>query len=186
MKEKYLLLLGLVAVVAVTFFYTSSNMINAQLDDIAGIDRVIRREQERLNSARVMDEELRQVSSVIDNTLIDEERRSFTAEEINSFVRTLAELADRHKIAVYSSAPRAVHAPGNLIEHQFSLDIMCTYVQLGRFLTEIEAMDHIIKVNTIDTNPVRGEGVGYQENDEIQTQYRVILELSAFKIIKEA
>lgn len=186
MKEKYLIFLGVIAVVAVIFFYTSSNMIGATMNDIERIDRVIRRDQERLNSAKVMDEQLAQVSRVIDNTLVDPQVREFSATEINSFVRRLAELADKHKIAVYSSRPRSVHAPGNLLEHQFTMDIMCTYVQLGRFLTELEALDNIVRVNTIDTNPVRDDDAGFEEEGEVHTQYRVILELSAFKIIKEA
>jgi len=188
MKEKYLIFLGIIAVVAVIFFYTANNMISSKLETISRIDRAIRKDQERLNSAKVMDEQLSQVSKVIENTLLNEQRRTFTAPEINTFVRTFAELADKHKIAVYSSLPRPVYSSTNLVEHQFTMDIMCTYVQLGRFLTEIEAMDHIIKVNTIDTKPVSGEGVSLEDNIEsdVQTQYRVIIELSAFKIIKEA
>ncbi len=184
MKEKYIILIGSVLVIGIIFFLTSTNMINDSLDRIQRIDRVIRRDQERLNSAKVMDEQLSQVSRVIDNVLTEE--TVFSADEINSFVRQFAELADRHKIAVFNSMPRAAHSTGSLVEHQFTMELMCTYVQLGRFLTEIEGMDHIIKVNTIDTNPIRRDDGGFEFEGEIQTQYRVIIELSAFKIVKEA
>lgn len=184
MKEKYIILIGSILVIGIIFFLTSTNMINDKLDRIQRIDRVIRRDQERLNSAKVMDEQLSQVSRVIDNVLTEE--RLFTAEEINYFVRYFAELADKHKIAVHNSMPRSVHSTGSLVEHQFTMELMCTYVQLGRFLTEIEGMDHIIKVNTIDANPIRREEGGFEFEGDVQTQYRVILDLSAFKIIKEA
>lgn len=183
MREKYIILIAAVLLIGILFFLTATNMVNNKLDAISRGDRVIRREQEMLNSAKVMDEQLSQVSRVIDNSLTDS--AAFTADQINWFVRKFAELADKHEIAVFSSMPRPVHTGSNLVEHQFTMDIMCTYVKLGRFLTEIEAMDHIIRLNTIDTKPIRGEDSGLEVDGDRVTQYRVILELSALKIIRE-
>ena len=183
MKERYLILLGAIAIVAFFFIYTANAMINNKLTDIRRVDRDIRRAQERLNSAKVMDEQLSQVSRVIENTLVSE--RFFSPDEINSFVRYLAEIADRYKIAVYSLLPRAAHSPASLIEHQFVMDIMCTYVQLGQFLTKIESMDYVVKVNTLDVKPVRSTDTPFEVGGEVVTQYRVIIELSVFKIVKE-
>lgn len=183
MREKYLILIAGIAVIAFLFIYSANAFVSSKQHEINRYDRAIRRAQERLNSAKVMDEQLSQVSRVIENTLVTE--RVFAPEEINDFVRTLAEIADRYKIAVYSLIPRTAHSPANQIEHQFVMDIMCTYVQMGQFLTMIESMDYIIKVNTLDVKPVRGTETGFKENDELVTQYRVILDLSVFKIVKE-
>lgn len=186
MRERYLILIGAVAVVALLFFYSANSMISSKVTSINRVDRSIRRAQERLNSAKVMDEQLSQVSKVIENSLT--EKRSFDSDEINGLVRHFAELADKHQIAVYSLLPRASHSSSpNLIEHNFVMDIMCTYVQLGRFMTQIESMDYIIKVNTLDVKPVRGgRETDFEQDGEVVTQYRVILELSLFKIVKEA
>ncbi|MBW6515487.1 MAG: type 4a pilus biogenesis protein PilO [Candidatus Cloacimonetes bacterium] len=183
MKQRYLILLGAIVIVTFLFIYSANAMINNKTRDIRRIDAQIRRAQERLNSAKVMDEQLSQVSRVIDNTLISEQ--SFSPEEINAFVRTLAELADRNQIAVFSLIPRSAHSPANLVEHQFVMDIMCTYVQLGRFLTRIESLDYIVKVNTLDVKPVRSGVTELEVDGELVTQYRVIVELSVFKIVKE-
>ena len=183
MREKYLILLGAIVLVTIAFFYSANVIINEKLLQVRRADRDIRRAQERLNSAKVMDEQLSQVSRVIENTLST--NRFFQSEEVNEFVRLLAEYADRHQIAVYSLVPRPVFSPGNRVEHQFVMDIMCTYVQMGRFLTMIESMDHIIKVNTLDVRPIRSTDQTREAEEQI-TKYRVILELSIFKIIKEA
>jgi Tfp pilus assembly protein PilO len=182
MRDKYLILIGSIAVVAFFFFYSASALISERSLQIRRTDRDIRRAQERLNSAKVMDGQLSQVSRVIENTLVDQ--RFFSPEEINSFVKTLAEIADRYKIAVYSLVPRPSHTTTNLMQHQFVMDIMCTYVQLGQFLTMIERMDYVIKLNTLDVKPIGGDA-GLKVNDEIVTQYRVIIDLSVYKIIKE-
>ncbi len=186
MKEKYLIFIGAVAVITFFFFYSANTMVANRVRDINRYDRNIRRAQERLNSAKVMDEQLSQVSRVIDNTLTTE--RNIPSDEINELVRFFAELADKHKIAVYSLVPRSTHS-GSIyqLEHTFVMDIMCTYVQLGRFLTEIESMDYIIKVNTLDIRPVRGaRETGFKEDGEAVTQYRTIMHLSVYKIVKEA
>jgi hypothetical protein len=184
MREKYLILLGVIVVVTLAFFYSANTIISNRTVDIRRVDRNIRRAQERLNSAKVMDEQLSQVSKVIENTLTSD--RFFSAEEINEFVRLLAEFADRHQIAVHSLVPRPMFSAANRIEHQFVMDFMCTYVQMGRFLTMIESMDHVIKVNTLDVRPERRPEQAVDSESEQVTKYRVILELSIFKIVKEA
>jgi len=186
MKEKYLILLGVVIIVALFFFYSVNNMMTKKVAEINRYDRNIRRAQEKLNSAKVLDDQLSQVSKVIDNTIAAE--KNFTPEEVNEKVKYLAELADKHKIAVYSLVPRTAFSSSTYqIEQNYSMDIMSTYVQLGQFLTQIERMDNIVKINTLDVRPVRGgRETDYEEAGDTVTQYRVVLELSIFKIIKEA
>ena len=183
MKERYLILIGAIAIITFLFFYSANAIISNRTTQIRRVDVQIRRAQERLNSAKVMDEQLSQVSRVIENTLV--QQRTFSPDEINAFVRKLAEIADRYKIAVYSLIPRPTHSPPNLVEHQFVLDIMCTYVQLGQFLTQIESLDYIVRVNTLDVKPIRSGETGFEVDGEIVTQYRTIVELSVFKIVKE-
>src|SRR5690554_7603181 len=101
MKDRYLILIGAIAVVTFFFFFSANSLINNRITEIRRVDRNIRRAQERLNSAKVMDGQLSQVSRVIDNTLVNE--RVFTAEEINYFVRYLAEIADRYRSEEHTS-----------------------------------------------------------------------------------
>ncbi|MCB5230532.1 MAG: type 4a pilus biogenesis protein PilO [Candidatus Cloacimonas sp.] len=186
MKERYLILLGVVVVVALFFFYSANSMLTSKTTDISRVDRNIRRAQERLNSAKVLDDQLSQVSKVIDNTLSSE--KGFTSEEVNEKIKVLAELADTYQIAVFSLLPRtAFSSSSNQVEHNYVMDIMSTYVQLGKFLAQIEKMDNIVKINTLDVKAVRGgRETDYEEQGNQVTQYRVVLELSVFKIVKEA
>lgn len=181
MKNKYLILILSIIIVAVAFFYTSANMINNNLNRIERVDRRIRVTQEQLNSAKVLNDELKEVSRVIENSLT--EKRELSVDEANTFVRELAELADDYQIAVHGLFPKVSFASGRTLEQQFAIELECTYVQLGQYLASIERYDYLVKVNTLDVRPQTDK---FKMIDGVrETLYRVVLDLSIFKIVKE-
>lgn len=182
MKEKYLGFIAAVVVISIVFFMWSTNIVNSKSLQIRRLDAQIRRAQERLNSAKVLNEQLAQVSRVIENVLTTD--REFRSVEINALVRELAELADHYQIAVYSLSPRSAFSGREIVEHQFIMDVMATYVQLGQFMTALESFDQIIRVNKLDVKP-QDTPFEFIVDGEPVTQYRVNIEISAFKIVKE-
>jgi Tfp pilus assembly protein PilO len=156
-------------------------MVNNHLVKLRKVDKDIHIEQQKLNSARVLNEELKEVSKVILNSLTTQ--KYYDAEEVNNFVKKLAELADKNQIMVKAISPKPAANLTYLIEQVYTLEMNCEYLQLGRFLTELEAFDNIMKIKTLDVKPT-GEAVKTGET-EVATRYRVTLELSTFKILKE-
>jgi hypothetical protein len=59
-------------------------------------------------------------------------------------------------------------------------------VQLGKFLTDLEALDNIIKIKTLDVDPYASRGKSETVDEKAETRYKVTMELSTFKIVKEA
>jgi Tfp pilus assembly protein PilO len=150
--------------------------------EITRVDRQIRSVQEQLNSAKVLNEDLKEVSNVIENSLTN--ARDLATEEVNEFIRELTEFAFIHEIAVLSITPRALFNQNRIIEQQFTLELECTYVQLGQYLATIEKYDYIVKVNTLEVRP---QAERFREiRGERHVLYRVTLDLSIFKIIREA
>ena len=183
MRNKYLLLILIMILVAVVFFITAGSMINNNIDRIERIDRQIRRTQEQLNSAKVLNDELKEVSIVIENSLT--ESRELSISEANEFARELAELANNYSIQVHSLFPKVSFAQGRTLEQQFAMEIECTYVQMGQFLASLERYDYILKVNTLEVRPQTDKFLESAEGNR-EVLYRVILDLSIFKIVKEA
>lgn len=182
MKQKYLIFLAIIVVVSFAILSTTGMMINKQIKKITKIDKKIKINQEKLNSAKVLNQELSQVSKVIANTLT--ENKELSVDEANLFIKQLADLCDRYRISVISMFPRISYANNKILEQQFTIEVECTYVQLGQFLTSLEAFDYILKVNTLDVKPISGNKDIQKLNGE--TLYRVTLELSIFKIVKES
>ena len=182
-KQKYLLLLMVIILLSASFFYFSTQLIDKKIVKIAKYDRAIKNRQEQLNSAKVFSEKLGEVSKVIHQTMTD--NKKYTADEVNSFVKKLGDLANKHEIAIHSNIPKIVSSESrNLIEQEYTLELKCTFVQMGQFLTELEALDRIVKVKTLDVRPLDIETKNVEEN--LVTSYMVTLEISTFKIRKEA
>ncbi|MBN1948540.1 MAG: type 4a pilus biogenesis protein PilO [Candidatus Cloacimonetes bacterium] len=184
MKQKYLILLCLIVLITILFFYFSSNGIDKRVKRIARLDRTIKIEQEKLNSAKVLNEQLQQVSKVIRNSI--SEKDLFTTEEANAFIKRLADLADKYKIAIYAMYPKPITTVSRrYAEHLYTMEINCTFVQMGQLLSDLESFDNIIRVKTLDVRPqTEDKKTFYDEQQE--THYKVTLELSTYKIVKEA
>ncbi|HOD17642.1 MAG TPA: type 4a pilus biogenesis protein PilO [Candidatus Cloacimonadota bacterium] len=189
MKQRYIIFeIGMV-VVAILFFVLSNSMIGNKLKKIDSLDHKIKIAQEKLNSAKIMNQQLSQFSLIIDNSLTKE--KSFSAQEINAFVKSLADLADQNQIGVLAIYPKEVQTGLNLVEQQYIMELNSTYVELGQFLANLEAMDHIVKINTLDVMPLmESEATTKTKTGTLSApkvaRYKVALELSVFKVVKEA
>ena len=184
MKQKYLLLLFVMIISTICFFYFSTNGVKTKIEMIDKYDEAIKEEQEKLNSAKVVNDQLKEVSKVIMRSMTNE--KEFATEDVNAFVKKLADLADKYKISIESVYPKVVSSDKSyLIEQEYTLTVACTFVQMGQFLSELESFDHIIKVNTLDVRPMK-EDVNVKFDEIIETRYKVTFELSIFMIIKEA
>ena len=184
MKQRYLLLLFIMILSTICFFYFSTNSVNAKIEKIERYDEAIKVEQEKLNSAKVINDQLQEVSKVIMRSMTNE--NEFEIEEVNAFVKKLADLADKYKISIDSIFPKVVSSDKSyLVEQEYTLSVVCTFIQMGQFLSELESFDHIIKLNTLDVRPVK-EDKNTTSDEIIDTRYKVTFELSVFMIIKEA
>lgn len=182
MKQKYLILLLTVVLISFGIFSFSGMMIKKEIKRINKIDKKIKINQEKLNSAKILNQELSQVSKIIVNTLTDQKELSIS--EANLFIKELADLCNRFRISIVGMYPKVSYEKNKVLEQQFTVEIECTYVQLGQFLTSLEAYDYILKVNSLDVRPISGNKDLQKLNGE--TLYRMSIELSIFKIVKEA
>ncbi|MBM4399208.1 MAG: type 4a pilus biogenesis protein PilO [Candidatus Cloacimonetes bacterium] len=190
MKQKYLIFTLVMIFVGLLFFMISGSMIGKKVSKINELDSRIKSAQEKLNSAKIMDEQLSQFSRIIENSLTSE--KSFSHQEVNAFIKNLADLADQNEIAVLAIYPKELQSSINLVEQQYLLEINTTYVQFGRFLTNLEALDNIVKIKSFDVMPLSDAETGQRskKTDKVAgpriARYKVALELSVYKVHKES
>jgi len=181
MKNRYMILLLIIAVVAGAFFYFGNSVISKKIRKIKAYDERIKEEQEKLNSAKILNEQLAEVSKVILASITNE--KEYSPEEVNAFVKKLADLADKYEIKVNGVVPKVVRGLNrHYVEQQYTLELNCTFVQLGKFLTELEGFDNIMEVNTLTVSPIPNENA----SELTETRYRVSILLTTVKIVKEA
>lgn len=180
-KIKYIILLFVIVLVSILFVVTTRVMILSKITDINRQDRQIKNTQEKVNNAKVLSQDLSEVSSVIVNTITPE--RELSNLEANEFVTELTGFAKSLEIAVHSISPRPALTQNRIIEQQFSIELECTYVQLGRYIARIESYDYLIRINTLDVRPQSNR---FREINGVKhTLYRIVLDLSILKIVKE-
>ncbi len=189
MKQKYLILALVMILFGVLFFLISGSLIGKKISQVSELDKKIKIAQEKLNSAKIMNQQLSQFTLIIDNSLT--KQKTFNPGEVNNFVKNLADLADQNKIAVLAIYPKEVQSSLNLVEQQYILELNTSYIQLGQFLSNLEALDNIVKINTLDVTPLSETESGQNKNKtKVATgakvaRYKVALELSVFKVQKE-
>ncbi|MCB5252533.1 MAG: type 4a pilus biogenesis protein PilO [Candidatus Cloacimonadaceae bacterium] len=183
MREKYFALIIVMLAATVAFIMLTTNSLEANLLKISRLDDKIKTTQEQLNSARIMDQELSQFARIIENSLTRIPQFSF--DEINDFKATIGEMAHERKISINKMSDTNKWALPNLIETTFNLELEATYVQIGQFISDLESQDNIIKIQTLDISPAQ---VSDKEVQDVNapSRYRVLLEISIFKVKKEA
>jgi hypothetical protein len=187
MRKQYIIFLLIIVLLSTLFFVVSGSMINSKIKKITSVDKKIKKAQEKLNSAKIMNEQLSQFTMIIRNSLTTD--KQFTPTEVNGFVKQLADMCDQYKIAIVSIYPKAVFADASMLEQQYIMELNCTYVQTGQFLSELEGMDNIIKIRTLDVTPITVQDANSKTGGNVAgqaTRYKVTLELSVFKVVKEA
>jgi Tfp pilus assembly protein PilO len=184
MREKYLAFILVMILVTVGLFTLITDTVTKKQDSIEDLDAKIKVAQEKLNSARILDEQLSQFARIIDNSLTKSGR--FTFEEVNDFKRTIGELAHNRKISLNKLVDTNKFSLPNLIETTYNIELVANFVQMGQFISDLEALDNIIKIHSLDISPA-------QINDKNDTavagapsKYRITIELSVFKVKKEA
>lgn len=183
MREKYFALIIVMLAATVAFILLTTRSLDANMRSIRNMDDRIKTTQEQLNSARIMDQELSQFARIIENSLTRSPQFSF--DEVNDFKAKIGEMAHERKISINKMSDTNKWSLPNLIETTFNLELEATYVQIGQFISDMESLDNIIKIQTLDISPAQISDKEFKEANA-PSRYRVLLELSIFKVKKEA
>ncbi|HCM15552.1 MAG TPA: hypothetical protein DHW79_06365 [Candidatus Cloacimonas sp.] len=181
MRQHYLILILIMLGLTVAFVMLGSESLNKDLGRIQTLDSQIKTSQEKLNSARIMDQELSQFAMIIDNSLTKDKKFSF--DEINEFKTGIGQMAHERQISITKLSDTSKWSLPNLIEITFNMELEATYRQIGQFISDMESQDNIIKIQTLDISPVQRSDEDILANAE--SRYRVLLEISVFKVKKE-
>lgn len=184
MKEKYLVFVLLMILIGVVFFMVSSKMIDKKSAKIVDYDAKIKVAQEKLNSAKILDQQLSQFSIIIDNSLTKE--KEFAITEVNLFKEKIGELAVDRRVAINKMSDSKKYSAANLIETTYILELEGTFVQIGQFISDLERLDRIVKIHALDITAAQIREKDIKEGVPQTPKYRVTIELSVFKVRKEA
>jgi len=182
MKERYMILIALMLLFVVIFFTVTGNIVKHKQKQIVDLDNKIKTTQEKLNSARIMDQQLSQFAIIIDNSLT--KSPSFSFDEVNAFKTEMGKLADQRSITINKLSDANKFSLPGLIETTFTVELEASYIQLGQFISDLESLDNILKIHSFDISPTQATTKD-KEKTAGPNRYKMSLELSIFKVKKE-
>ncbi|MBM4403173.1 MAG: hypothetical protein FJ042_02115 [Candidatus Cloacimonetes bacterium] len=183
MREKYLVLILLMILSAVIFFTVTERIIDGKINKINDYDNRIKIAQEKLNSAQIQDQQLRQFEIIINNSLT--KKTGFSVDEINDFKGQIGDLIHQRQISLLKLSDAPKYTLANLIENTYVIEMEATFIQTGQFISDLEALDNIIKIQAIQVRPAQISDTQKKEQTAASSRYRVVLELSVFKVKQE-
>ncbi|HNX37217.1 MAG TPA: type 4a pilus biogenesis protein PilO [Candidatus Cloacimonadota bacterium] len=181
MRERYYILILLIILSSVIFLMIGSNSLHSNLRKIEQYDKKIKTAQEKLNSSKILEEQLSQFALIIDNSLTKDSAFSF--DEINQFKTRIGEIANQSAISINRLSDSNKFSQPGLIECTYNMELEANYVQVGQFISAIESMDNLIKIHALDISPA--QTTNKQEVSTGPNRYKVTIELSVFKVKKE-
>ena len=182
MRDKYLILVLVIVLIGVAFFMLTATSVAHNRDQIQQLDSKIKAAQEQLNSARIMEQQLSQFALIIDNSLT--KTPSFSFDEVNDFKTKIGQLADQRSITINKLSDSNKFSLPGLIESTYTLELEASYVQLGQFISDLEALDNILKIHALDISPTQVSDREVKSAGSAN-RYRMTIELSIFKVKKE-
>lgn len=183
MRERYYILILVIILSAVIFLTIGGNNLKRNLSQIEAYDNKIKTAQEKLNSARILEEQLSQFSLVIDNSLTKES--SFSFDEINQFKTYIGDMANQSAISINRLSDSNKFSTPGLIETTLNMELEATYVQAGQFISALESMDHLVKIHALDIAPAQTLTKKDTTVASGPNRYKITIEMSIFKVKKE-
>ncbi|MCB5247861.1 MAG: type 4a pilus biogenesis protein PilO [Candidatus Cloacimonetes bacterium] len=184
MKEKYLIFILGMILISVVFFLLAGNSLTKHLGEIESYDNKIKTTLEKLNSAMIMDQQLSQFREILDNSLTTESR--FSVDEMNDFQKRIEALRDQNQMKLIKISDSNKFTEAGMIETTYSLELQGTFRQMGQFISELEALNHIIKIQYLDVSPAQIAEKNESTDSGAPNIYRITMELSIFKVKKGA
>ncbi|HOY85201.1 MAG: type 4a pilus biogenesis protein PilO [Candidatus Cloacimonetes bacterium] len=183
MREKYLVFILGMILISVLFFMLAGNSLKKNLGEIENYDKKIKTTLEKLNSAMIMDQQLSQFREILDNSLTTESK--FSVDELNNFQREIERLRDQNQMKLVKISDSNKFTQSGMIETTYTIELQGTFRQMGQFISELEAQNHIIKIQYLDVAPLQATEKN-QASSGSANIYRITMELSIFKVKKEA
>ena len=184
MREKYLaLILGMI-LITVLFFWLAGNTLKKNEADIKSYDKKIKNTLEKLNSAMIMDEQLRQFTEIIGNSLTKEDK--FSVDELNDFQKKIESLRDQNQMKLVKISDSNKFAEAGMLETTYTIELEGTFQQMGQFISALEAQNHIIKIQYLDISPTQIATKSGTQDPNAPNKSKISLELSIFKVKKGA
>lgn len=192
--KKNLILSGLLVAYILGFWIYYKDVIEPQPTVIVELQMKLSEKKRQLLSAQIISKNLQNVNDLIQYNLVEDLSDSLAKSASIPFLKYLTRIMDQLDIILISMQPMEILQQQNVgekrlieqdyIEIPYSMTVLASYKQLGKFLERLEKYPQLIKVariqleNSLDATVYEGQIVGKPD------QHRVNLAIHTMTILK--
>ncbi|MCP4633345.1 MAG: type 4a pilus biogenesis protein PilO [candidate division Zixibacteria bacterium] len=141
------------------FYY--SEVIAKQPSELHRLDYEIEENKQRLLSAQILAKNLTGVSRLMSNNIAESPEDSIAQGASLEFLRYLTNTLDGLGIKLVSMRPiDPINTELGYIRIPYEIEMLASYIELGKFITEIEKSSRIITISTFNVNNHIGRRTG--------------------------
>jgi len=192
--KKNIILSGLLLIFILAFWAYYKKVIEPQPATIVMLQDKLAEKKRQLLSAQVISKNLQSVNDLIQFNLVEDLSDSLAQSASIPFLKYLTGLMDDLDIILISMKPLNIiqqdqFSETNLISQEYieipySMDILASYKQFGKFLEEIEKNPRLIKVTRIQLENPPDVSVYAGEISGKPDQHKVNIEIQTLTILK--
>jgi len=192
--KKNIILSGLLLIFILAFWVYYKNVIEPQPMTIVMLQDKLAEKKRQLLSAQIISKNLQSVNDLIQFNLVEDLSDSLAQSASIPFLKYLTGIMDDLDIILISMKPLDIikqdqYSETNFIDQEYieipySMDILASYQQFGKFLEEIEKNPRLIKVTRIQMENPLDVSVYATEISGKPDQHKINLEIQTLTILK--
>ena len=146
MKRNIMLLL-LLLVYGFGTFYAKTNIYDQQPGVLVDLEDEQTRNNEKLITSQILSDQLDRVYTIFENNLaVDKDDKRYEMASMD-FLDNVTDILDHLEIIVLLIQPKPIRERRSYTEIPYELKISCSFDKFGKFITELERNDRLIKVS---------------------------------------
>ena len=150
--RKALFALILLFLTAGGYYYYQQYVYRPKPLKVRELDRQIQQENEKLISAQIIANELKQVTKLIEGNLAQSARDSLAEDASLPFMNQVTDILRNHEIDVVSIEPGSRRNFADYISTPYTLEVKTSYKALVSFLNDVEKSNRLVTVDRVDLN----------------------------------
>ncbi len=151
MKRNYLLFF-ITVIFAAGFWYGKTMLFDPLPSKVRNLEKEQTLFNEKLITAQILAEEMDRVYTIFEKNMAVNANTSLKEDASIEFLNMLTDMLDKLEITVLHLKPGRKEDKGNYTFIPYEVEIKCTFEQFGKFITELEKSDRLIRIDEFVMN----------------------------------
>lgn len=144
--KRNIVMLVIILIFTAGFWYAKNTVYEPKPGRIEDLQVEQTRYNEKLITSQILSESLDRVYTIFETNLVDGKDDNVYEESGREFLDELTDILDFLEIEVLHLEPKSILESRTFAEFPIELEIRCTYEKFGKFITDLEKNNTLVKI----------------------------------------